>query len=56
MTHGVGECLAAGGTHPPSVKFRITHPFPRGIVYLSPRDVLKETAAPTPPSDKAPLT
>jgi hypothetical protein len=43
---GVGRCERVGGTHPPSVQFAITHPFPRGRVYLSPRDVEEETAAP----------
>lgn len=38
---GIGECLQTGGTHPPSVQFRITSPLPRGIVYLKGRDVLR---------------
>lgn len=43
---GNGECKAVGGTHPPSVKFFIAEPIPRGIQYLKPRDVLEEIAPP----------
>jgi hypothetical protein len=43
---GVGECTRAGGTHPPTVQVRITHPFPRGTVYMKPRQVKREVPAP----------
>jgi hypothetical protein len=39
---GIGECLRVGGTFPPSVQIKITHPFPRGIVNVVPRDVFHE--------------
>lgn len=39
---GIGLCLAAGGTRPPSVKFNIVKPLPRGTVYLAPREVQYE--------------
>ena len=45
-TQGIGQCLRSGGTHPPSVEFNITRPFPRGRVFLKPREVLKEIPAP----------
>jgi hypothetical protein len=48
-TRGVGRCLAAGGTHPPSAQFDIVAPFPQGKVYVSPRDVLLEVPDPTAP-------
>ncbi len=48
-TVGIGECLEAGGTHPPSVKMRILYPFPRGNVYCTPRQILKEVLEPTAP-------
>ncbi len=44
---GIGECLAVGGTRPVSICFRISHPVPRGVVYLKPRDVLKEVPRPS---------
>lgn len=43
---GDGQCLTVGGTHPPSVQIQITHPFPRGRLFLSPRDVLEEIDPP----------
>jgi hypothetical protein len=46
---GVGRCLRAGGTHPPSVQLEIIHPFPQGRVYLAPRDVQHEVPAPESP-------
>lgn len=39
---GYGPVLQVGGTHPPSVKINIQGPFPRGINYVTPRQVLKE--------------
>lgn len=45
-TLGVGECLRVGGTHPPSCKFRIDLPFPRGVMFVAPRDVKKEVPKP----------
>jgi hypothetical protein len=45
---GVGKCLTVGGTHPPSVAVNIVAPFPRGRVYLSPREVLEEIDPPEP--------
>jgi len=44
-TLGIGECVRAGRTWPPSAQFRITHPTPRGIVNVKPRDVLREVQA-----------
>ena len=43
---GVGECTAAGGTFPPSVMVRIVAPFPRGLVNLTPKEVVREVEAP----------
>lgn len=43
---GIGECLAVGGTRPPSVKFRIMHPIPRGILFLNPREIIRECQRP----------
>lgn len=43
---GVGLCLSVGGTRPPSAEFNITHPFPRGRVYLAARDVVREVDQP----------
>lgn len=31
---GFGQCVAAGGCHPWAAQVRITHPFPRGVVWL----------------------
>lgn len=45
-TAGIGICEAAGGTHPPSVRINITKPFPKGTIYLSPRDVKAEVIKP----------
>lgn len=45
-TSGIGECVAAGGTHPPSVKLNIHYPLPRGVIFMSPRNVLKEVEKP----------
>ncbi len=45
-TQGNGVVLRVGGTHPPSVRVRIMTPFPRGEVFLRPRDVLNELRAP----------
>ena len=39
---GVGKCLRVGGTHPPSTKFHIVAPFPRGVLMISPKDVVGE--------------
>lgn len=38
---GLGKCVRVGGTHPPSVRMEIFEPFPRGIVNVLPRDVLR---------------
>lgn len=46
---GVGQALRVGGTRPPSVRFLIVAPFPRGVVSLHPRDILREVA---PPEDR----
>lgn len=43
---GTGVVLAVGGTYPPSVQFSIVRPFPRGKVFLSPRDVIRELDPP----------
>lgn len=48
---GVGECVRVGGTFPPTVQVRITHPFPRGVVNVVPRDVIQEVADPSPRED-----
>lgn len=45
---GVGKCTASGGTFPPSVMIDITHPFPRGRVNVTPKDVLREVPSPEP--------
>lgn len=40
---GVGECVAsAEGRWPPAAKFRISEPVPRGVVFIVPRDVIRE--------------
>lgn len=46
---GIGECVKAGGTFPPSVQIRIERPYPRGVVNLAPRDVKHEIPAPEKP-------
>jgi hypothetical protein len=57
---GVGVVEQVGGTFPPSVRLRIVAPFPRGVVNVVPRDVLKEVDPPAPaitggqPGPKAP--
>lgn len=43
---GTGEAVTVGGTRPPSVRMRITHPIPRGEVMVSPRDVIREAGKP----------
>ncbi len=43
---GIGECLRVGGTYPPSVKFRIVAPLPRGEVYVKPAEVLRAVPKP----------
>ncbi len=43
---GIGECLRAGGSFPPAVQMRIVAPFPRGVVYVTPRDVQREVQKP----------
>lgn len=48
-TQGIGRAETVGGTRPPSVQITITHPFPRGKVTLSPRDVQHEVEDPNPP-------
>lgn len=51
---GMGIAERVGGTFPPSVQVRIVAPFPRGVVTLNPRDVLKEVDPPAqPPSPVA---
>ena len=45
-THGVGVVEVVGGTHPPSVKIRITHPLPRGSIFLKPRNFIGECNLP----------
>jgi len=39
---GIGQCLETGGRYPPAAKFNIVAPLPRGVVFVVPRDVLKE--------------
>jgi hypothetical protein len=46
---GIGVAESVGGTFPPSVRFHIVAPFPRGVVTMTPRDVLKEVAPPAQP-------
>lgn len=55
-THGIGVVETVGGTHPPSVQIRITHPFPRGKLFLTPRDFEEETTDPNPPAESPPAT
>ena len=45
-THGIGRCTAAGGTFPPTVRVNIVSPFPRGIINLAPKDVLRRIQDP----------
>ena len=45
-TKGTGVCEAVGGTHPPSVQMRITLPYPRGRLYMAPRDILRKVDRP----------
>lgn len=42
---GYGVVLSVGGVHPPAVKVRIFAPFPRGEVWVKPRDVEREVNA-----------
>lgn len=53
---GVGKAERVGGTHPPSVQFTITHPFPRGRVFLLPREVHEETTDPAAAASLPPLS
>jgi hypothetical protein len=39
---GIGVCVEKPKTFPVTVKINITHPFPRGVVYVVPRDVQHE--------------
>lgn len=39
---GAGECLAIQSSTPPSARMRIDRPFPRGVVYVPVRDVIRE--------------
>jgi len=39
---GVGECLAIHTSRPPTVRMNIMLPFPRGIIYVPCKDVLRE--------------
>lgn len=39
---GIGQVQRVGGTFPPSVRVLITKPFPRGVVSVSPRDIVRE--------------
>jgi hypothetical protein len=40
---GVGECLEIDTKNsPPAARFRITRPFPRGLVWIKARDVICE--------------
>lgn len=43
-THGIGQCVNAGGTFPPGVRIRIERPFPRGELNLKAKDVLCEVS------------
>jgi len=43
---GVGECLAIQTSSPPSARMRIERPFPRGVIYVAVRDVLRKVDAP----------
>ena len=45
---GTGLVERVGGTHPPSVQMLITSPFPRGVIYVSPREVEEEVPEPKP--------
>lgn len=49
---GVGKCTKSGGTFPPSCMMDIIHPFPRGVVNLTPKDVLREVTPLVAPTDK----
>lgn len=42
---GVGPCVAVGGWHPPAAKFNILAPFPRGVTFVSPRDIVRKLDA-----------
>lgn len=44
--HGVGRCVKAGGTFPPTAEFIIMRPFPLGRRLLKPAEVLEETEKP----------
>jgi hypothetical protein len=39
---GVGKCVQAGGWHPPAAKFQIVAPFPLGVVFVTPREIVRE--------------
>jgi hypothetical protein len=39
---GIGVCVEKPKTFPVTVKINITHPLPRGVVYVVPRDVEHE--------------
>jgi hypothetical protein len=43
---GEGECLAIQGSVPPMARMRIVRPFPRGIVYVPMRDVIRKIEKP----------
>jgi hypothetical protein len=43
---GEGECLAIQGSAPPMARMRIERPFPRGIIYVQMRDVIREVSKP----------
>ncbi len=39
---GFGQCVAAGGCYPWAAQVRITHPFPRGVVWLNAAEFVRE--------------
>jgi hypothetical protein len=45
---GVGIVLNVEARRPPLVEMRIDWPFPRGRMYVSPRDILREADPPVP--------
>lgn len=41
-TIGHGECVAVGGTFPPSARMRTVQPIPRGVQNVDPRSIRRE--------------
>ena len=49
---GTGYCTEAAKRHPQAAKIWIMHPYPRGEVYVKPKDIIRKVEAEPPVRDK----